>query len=34
VEQSGGTLGLDSGEGRGCTFTVLLPRYDIDDFLT
>ncbi len=33
VEQSGGTLTVDSGEGRGTSFLVTLPRYDIDDFL-
>lgn len=34
VEQSGGTLSVDSGEGQGTTFVVILPRYDVDDFLT
>jgi signal transduction histidine kinase len=33
VEQSGGTLTLDSGHGQGSTFVVVLPRYDVDDFL-
>jgi signal transduction histidine kinase len=33
VEQSGGTLTVDSGEGQGTTFVVLLPRYDVDDYL-
>ena len=33
VEQSGGALSVDSGEGQGTTFTLLLPRYDIDDYL-
>jgi len=33
VEQSGGTLTVDSGEGQGTTFLMVLPRYDIDDFL-
>jgi signal transduction histidine kinase len=33
VEQSGGTLTLDSGEGQGSTFVVVLPRYDVDDYL-
>jgi signal transduction histidine kinase len=34
VEQSGGTLTVDSGDGRGTTFAATLPRYDVDDFLT
>ena len=33
VEQSGGTLTVDSGEGQGATFTVFLPPYDLDDHL-
>jgi signal transduction histidine kinase len=33
VEQSGGALTVDSGEGQGATFTVTLPRYELDDFL-
>jgi signal transduction histidine kinase len=33
VEQSGGTLSVDSGEGQGTTFAAVLPRYDIDDYL-
>ena len=33
VEQSGGTLTIDSGEGQGSTFVVVLPRYDVDDYL-
>jgi signal transduction histidine kinase len=33
VEQSGGTLKVDSGEGQGTTFVAVLPRYDVDDFL-
>ena len=33
VEQSGGTLTVDSGEGQGTTFTVSLPPYDLDDHL-
>lgn len=34
VEQSGGTLTVDSIEDRGTTFVATLPRYDVDDFLT
>jgi signal transduction histidine kinase len=34
VEQSGGTLTVDSGEGQGTTFVAILPRYDVDDYLT
>jgi signal transduction histidine kinase len=34
VEQSGGTLTLDSIEDRGTTFVAVLPRFDIDDFLS
>jgi signal transduction histidine kinase len=33
VEQSGGRLTVDSAEGQGTTFVVVLPRYDVDDFL-
>jgi signal transduction histidine kinase len=33
VEQSAGTLTVDSGEGQGTTFTLTLPRYELDDFL-
>jgi signal transduction histidine kinase len=33
VEQSGGTVTVDSGEGQGTTFVVALPRYPVDDFL-
>lgn len=33
VEQSGGTLTVDSGEGQGTTFVMALPRYDLDDYL-
>jgi signal transduction histidine kinase len=33
VEQSGGTLTVDSGPGRGTTFVAVLPRYEVDDFL-
>jgi signal transduction histidine kinase len=34
VEQSGGSLTVDSGEGQGTTFVAVLPRYDVDDYLT
>jgi light-regulated signal transduction histidine kinase (bacteriophytochrome) len=34
VEQSGGTFAVDSGPGQGTTFVLVLPRYDINDFLT
>lgn len=34
VEQSGGTLTANSGEGQGTTFVAVLPRYDVEDFLT
>jgi C4-dicarboxylate-specific signal transduction histidine kinase len=33
VEQSGGTLTVDSGRGQGTTFTVSLPPYDLNDHL-
>jgi signal transduction histidine kinase len=33
VEQSGGSLTVDAGEGQGTSFVVVLPRYDLDDFL-
>ncbi len=33
VEQSGGNLSVNAGEGQGSTFVAILPRYDIDDFL-
>lgn len=33
VEQSGGTLTADSGEGAGSTFVAVLPRYEVDDYL-
>jgi signal transduction histidine kinase len=34
VEQSGGTLAMHSNEGEGTTLVAVLPRYDVDDFLT
>jgi signal transduction histidine kinase len=34
VEQSGGTLTVDSGEGQGTTFTLTLPPYDLNDHLS
>ena len=34
VEQSGGSLTVDSGAGQGTTFVAVLPRYDVDDFIT
>jgi signal transduction histidine kinase len=33
VEQSGGTLTVDSGVGQGTSFVAVLPRYAVDDFL-
>jgi signal transduction histidine kinase len=33
VEQSGGTLTVDSHEGQGTTFVAVLPRFDVDDYL-
>ncbi len=33
VEQSGGALTLDSGEGQGTTCVAVLPRYDASDYL-
>lgn len=33
VEQSGGTMTADSGERQGTSFVVVLPRYDVDDYL-
>ena len=33
VEQSGGILTVDSGEGKGTSVVVILPRYDADDYL-
>jgi signal transduction histidine kinase len=34
IEQSGGSLTVESGEGKGSNFIALLPRYDVGDFLT
>ncbi len=34
VEQSGGTVTVDSKAGQGTSIVVVLPRYQIDDFLT
>jgi signal transduction histidine kinase len=34
VEQSGGSLTVDAGEGQGATFVASLPRYELTDFLT
>lgn len=33
VEQSGGTLKVESGNGQGTSFVALLPRYTTDDYL-
>ncbi len=33
VEESGGTLTMDSGEGQGTTVVAVLPRYDVTDYL-
>jgi signal transduction histidine kinase len=34
VEQSGGSLTVQSSEGQGTSFVVLLPRYDAGDYLS
>lgn len=34
VEQSGGTLTVESKPDQGTTFAIVLPRYEIDDYLT
>jgi signal transduction histidine kinase len=34
IEQSGGSLTVDSKQGSGSTFVAVLPRYEIDDYLT
>lgn len=33
VEQSGGALTIDAGEGQGTAIRFVLPRYELDDFL-
>jgi signal transduction histidine kinase len=33
AEQSNGTLAVDTRNGQGTTFVVLLPRYELEDFL-
>lgn len=33
MEQSGGSLTVESVEGQGTSFVVVLPRYDAGDFL-
>lgn len=33
VEQSGGSLSVDSGPGQGTTFVAMLPRFEVNDFL-
>jgi signal transduction histidine kinase len=34
IEQSGGSLSVESVEGQGSAFVALLPRYDRDDFIS
>jgi signal transduction histidine kinase len=34
VEQSGGTLTVDTAEGEGTTFVAVLPHYAVDDYLS
>jgi signal transduction histidine kinase len=34
IEQSGGSLQVESSEGKGSQFVATLPRYDLGDFLT
>jgi signal transduction histidine kinase len=34
IEQSGGSLVVESGEGKGSNFTALIPRFDMGDYLT
>jgi signal transduction histidine kinase len=33
IEQSGGTLSVESIDGQGTCFIAVLPRFDVDDFL-
>jgi signal transduction histidine kinase len=33
VEQSGGSLTVDSGHGQGSTFVAVLPRFEEHDYL-
>jgi signal transduction histidine kinase len=33
VERSGGTLTVETTEGRGSAFVAILPRYDVNDYL-
>ena len=33
IEQSGGSLKVESGEGQGSNFAVVLPRYDVGDYI-
>lgn len=34
VEQSGGTLQVEGGKSEGSTFIIVLPRYDVADYLS
>ncbi len=34
IEQSGGSLTIESGESKGSNFIAVLPRYDVGDYLT
>jgi signal transduction histidine kinase len=34
IEQSGGSLHVESSEGKGSQFVAMLPRYDLGDYLT
>jgi len=34
IEQSGGSLYVESAEGKGTQFVAMLPRYDLGDYLT